>query len=63
MISEALELCVGGRRLCHSWYICVVMDMVGWWVKMEEVDGMHAVQSQGGLVACREMPENLPSAS
>ena len=28
---------------------------------MEVVDGMHAGQSQDGLVACREMPEYFPS--
>ena len=29
---------------------------------MDVLDGMHVGQSQGGLVACREMPEHFPSA-
>ena len=39
------------------------MSVVGWMgAGMDVVVGRHAGQSQGGLVACREMPEHFPSA-
>ena len=38
----------------------VVVGGVG--AGMEVVDGMHAGQSQGGLVTCPEMPEHFPIA-
>ena len=46
MISEALEFCVEGGRVSHSWCMCVVSH--GYCrAGMEVVDGMHAGQSQG----------------
>ena len=29
MMSEALELCVEGGRVSHSWYMCVGSDSYG----------------------------------
>ena len=38
------------------------MAIVGWvGVGMEVVDGKHAGQIREGLVACRKMPEYIPS--
>ena len=38
------------------------MAMVGWvWAGMEVVDDMLVGQSQGGLVACRDMLEHFRS--
>ena len=50
MISEALELRVEGRRVSHSWCMCVICHGYGGLceVGMEVVDGMHAGQSHGG---------------
>ena len=61
-ISEALELGVEGGRVCHSWCMFVVSHGFGWLGEagMEVVDGMHAVQSQEGMVACQEMSEHFP---
>ena len=58
--ENSLELRVVGGQVGA----CVLMVMamvVGVGAEMEVVDGKHAEQCQDGSVACREMPENLPS--
>ena len=60
MISQALVQRMEGRRVSHSWCTCV--DILGNGGLGGGGDGMHARQSQGGLVACQEMPDHFPSA-
>ena len=59
MISEALELHVGGGRISRSWCMCVVgggfgggRDGGGSWYACVTKPG-------GGGVACREMPKHF----
>ena len=32
MISKVLELCMEGRRVSRSWFMCVVIHDYGWFV-------------------------------
>ena len=53
-----------GGRVIHSWCICVVSHSYGvlGGAGVEVMVGRHAGQIQEGLVACRKMPERIPSA-
>ena len=56
MISEVLEFPVDGGRVTHSQCMCIIshsLDGDGGWYEC----GMKP----GGLVACREMSDHLPS--
>ena len=51
-------------RVNHIWCLGVVSHGYGGLVRawMEVVDGEHAGQSQEEYVACRVIPEHIPSA-
>ena len=65
MISEALELCVEGGQVSHSWCICVVGHGYGGYSWNRDGGGeLYAcVTMPEGLVLCQEMPEHFSSAS
>ena len=64
MISEALELCMKGGRVCHSCCMCVVCHCYG--DRMGSRYGGGGWYACGtkpvGFVACWEMPEHFQSA-
>ena len=46
MISDALELCVEGIQVSHSWWMCVISHGYGGFGGDRDGDGMHAGESQ-----------------
>ena len=63
MTQETLEQCMEGGRVSQSGRMCVVSHSYGGFGRgMEVVVYKHAGQSQGGVVACREMLEHFKSA-
>ena len=64
MISAALELCVEGGQVSHSWWMRVVSH--GYGGLGGDRDGGGGWYACGtkprGLVACLEMPEHFPNA-
>ena len=65
MISEALELCVEGGQVRHSWCVCVAgRGCGGLGGGRDGGGGWHACgRKPGGLVACWEMLEHFPSVT
>ena len=64
MISEALELRMEGRRVCHRWCLCVVSHGYGGFGEGRDGGGgWYACRSKPrGLVACWEMPVHFLNA-
>ena len=64
MISEALDMRVVVGRVRHSWCMCVVIHGYGWLGGGRNTgDGWYAYGTKSErIVACRVMPEHIPSA-